>query len=297
METFKEVATGIKLLKTPFCGEWSGVVLLKGNKNILIDSGASGEVVDSVIVPALEREGLVPGDISLLLCTHTHGDHIGGHFRFREISAAKIGAFEGSLDKLRSPLKYNIKIRQAFPKYSPPPSDGLKGVEPDFLVGDGEIIANRLKLVHTAGHDDDCVCWLDIQTGTLITGDSLQANGTTLQGLGFYQDLQAYRNSIKKLLELGPENLVPGHRYLPLDEVAFGAGNVKNYLESCLYLTDTYTIMLKEFLHKGISELPELAIYLIKHLGGRVPDFLFLPLYTVSQHLKEIKDAQPSFNS
>jgi hypothetical protein len=45
----------------------------------------------------------------------------------------------------------------------------------------------------------DCVCWYDIPTKTAITGDSLQGNGTPTQGVGFYQSLDAYESSVKKL--------------------------------------------------------------------------------------------------
>ena len=283
---FEEIVEGIKLLKTPFCGSWSGVVLIEGEKNILIDSGASTEIVDEVLVPALQKEGLSPNNIDILLNSHTHGDHIGGHYRFKEISSAEIVAFESSLDKMRDPLKYNKLIRAPFPEYSPPPSSSLKGVEPDSLVKEGDLVAGRLRLIHTPGHDDDCVCWYDEKTKTLITGDSLQANGTELQGVGFYQDLCGYRNAIKKLLQLDVENLISGHYYIPCGAVAIGKEKARWYLETCLTLTKTYDILISEFKKQGIVELPDLARDLIKHVGGQMPAFLFLPLFTVREHLK-----------
>ncbi len=287
MLLFKEIVPEIKLLKTPFCGSWSGVVLIKGTENILIDSGASNEVVDEVLVPALKAEGLEPNDISILLNSHSHGDHVGGHYRFREISLAKIVAFAPSLDKMRDPLKYNKLIRAPFPEYSPPPSSSLKGIEPDVLINDGDLVAGRLRLIHTPGHDDDCVCWYDEKTKTLITGDSLQANGTELQGVGFYQDLDGYKKAIEKLLKLDVENLVSGHDYLPCGSIAIGKEKARWYLETCLTLTDTYDILIKSFKERGITELPDLARELIKHIGGQMPAFLFLPLFTVREHLKK----------
>ncbi len=290
MLLFEEIVPNIKLLKTPFAGVWSGVILIKGQENILIDSGATTEVVDEIVVPALKEEGLTPNDISLLLNSHSHGDHVGGHYRFKEISTAKIACLASSLDKMRDPLKYNKLIRAPFPEYSPPPSATLKGIEPDILINEGELVAGRLRLICTPGHDDDCVCWFDEQTKTLITGDSLQANGTSIQGVGFYQDVQVYRNSIKKLLALDAQNLVSGHDYIPCGSVAIGEKETKWYLETCLNLTYTYDILLKEFQARGITNLPDLATELIKHVGGRIPAFLFLPLFTVSAHLSANTD-------
>ena len=77
MERFEPVNETVFLLKTPFCGSWSGVTLIRrANENILIDSGASAEVVDAVLIPALAEEGLKLEDLTVLLCTHTHGDHV-----------------------------------------------------------------------------------------------------------------------------------------------------------------------------------------------------------------------------
>ncbi len=286
MLKFEEIVPGIKLLKTPFCGSWSGVILIRADENVLIDSGASREIVDECIVPALKDEGLNVDDISLLLNTHSHGDHVGGHCRFKEISNAKIGALSSSFDKIRDPLKYNKLIRAPFPKYSPPPSASLRGVEPDFGIEDGALIGGRLRLICTPGHDSDCVCWFDEKTRTLISGDSLQANGTLLQGVGFYQDLEVYRNSIRRLQELAPENIIAGHDYLPCGEFALGKENARWYIDTCYYLTETYHALIRDFKSRGIVELPELAIELIRHMGGHMPAFIFLPMFTVNAHLR-----------
>lgn len=286
MIEFENIVQDIKLLKTPFCGSWAGVVLVKGEQNILIDSGANSETVDDCIVPALKAEGLTPDDLDIILCTHSHGDHVGGHNRLRQISKAKIAAFGEYVDKIRDPLKYNKLIRAPFPEYSPPPSASLKGVEPDILLKENDIVAGRLRMIHTPGHDTDCVTWFDEKTKTAISGDSLQANGTELQGTGLYIDVEMYRSSVQKLLDTGVENVIAGHDYLPLGSVALGKDKAQWYLESCLNLIDSYQILIDEFRRRGETRLPDIAVDLIKHIGGRIPQFLFLPLFTVSAHCR-----------
>lgn len=289
MIQFSNVTQDIKLLKTPFCGSWAGVTLVKGEQNVLIDSGANSETVDECIVPALKAEGLEPDDLDLIVCTHSHGDHVGGHYRLHQISKAKIAAFADYADKIRDPLKYNKLIRAPFPKYSPPPSSSLKGVEPDVFLKDGDIVGGRLRMVHTPGHDTDCVTWYDEITKTAITGDSLQANGTELQGTGLYIDVEMYRNSVKRLLDMDIENVIAGHDYLPVGSVALGKEKARWYLESCLTLIDTYQILVDEFLRRGIKDLPEVALQLIKHVGGRIPQFIFLPMFTTRAHIASSK--------
>lgn len=86
MEHFREVQDGIFLLKSPFPPVWSGVTLVRGEELCLIDSGASADVADGVIRPALAELGLGLGDIDWLVSTHCHGDHIGGHARIKELA-------------------------------------------------------------------------------------------------------------------------------------------------------------------------------------------------------------------
>lgn len=283
---FKEIVPGILLLESPFGAIWSGIILIRGEQNILIDSGANAGVVEDCLIPALRSEGLEAGEISWLLSTHSHGDHIGGHYRMRELSGAKIAAFRGSVEKLRDPLKYSRLIRARYPEFSPPPPPVLRGVEPDMLIDDGELFAGRLRLVHAPGHDDDCVCWFDEVTRTLITGDSLQANGAKGQGIAFYQYLPAYRDTLRRLSEIHADNLTASHCYLPCGATALGRRAVEKYISTCRDIVDYYDRFISQKLIDGERDLVSITHRLIEESGGRIPEYLFLALYTVGEHIK-----------
>ena len=85
MPEFVNLAPDIYRLRVPFSGTWTGVVLVRGTQNVLIDSAASASDVDNYIVPALKKLGMSLSDIHYLACTHCHGDHVGGHARIREL--------------------------------------------------------------------------------------------------------------------------------------------------------------------------------------------------------------------
>ncbi len=274
---FECITENIFLLKTPFGEVWSGVYLVRGTRNILIDSGANAEVVDQVIVPALAETGLSVEDIDLLLCTHTHGDHIGGHRRLKQLGRMQCGVIESGADKLEDPLKYSRAIRAVFPEYSPAPPPVLRGVKADLIFRGGDLI-DSLKIIHTPGHDSDCVCFLDQRSGVLLSGDSLQGNGTAVQGCALYMDLPAYRNSLEKLQREPMVKVVPGHHFLPR-EVSPG---------QCLELTLLYDKLISEAYRDGMTSDVELAEYLIREIRGRVPEYLFLPLFTINEHLKYV---------
>ena len=284
MEQFHLLAKDMYLLKVPFGPVWTGVVLLRGEKNILIDSSATAKDVDTCLIPALEALGLGIGDIDFLVNTHSHGDHIGGHARLRQLGSFRVVSYSGSKPKVETPVPYAIATRTRFPAYSPAPQSYLEGVPVDLTLEDGEVLADRLQLIHTPGHDDDCVCWLDLPTGTLITGDSLQANGTVCQGVGFYKSLPGYLHTLDKLEALPLRNILCGHDYEGIGYWMEGPDQVRTALAYCRERVAVYD----RFIRESKEEDPAvIAKQLIDTLGCGMPDHLFMALYTVTQHLQQ----------
>jgi glyoxylase-like metal-dependent hydrolase (beta-lactamase superfamily II) len=226
--------------------------------------------------------------IKWLLNTHSHGDHIGGHARLTNLANLKVAAHKSSAPKVADPVPYAIETRTKFPEHSPAPQCYLQGVQVDRVLEDGEIIAGRLQVIHTPGHDDDCVCWYDLQTKTLITGDSLQGNGTPAQGVGFYKNLTEYLASVRKLQQLPIDNIICGHDY---DEIGWnisGAEAVSKALQCCEDAVARYHNFILQQHRAGMSDSVELALALIRKHGCAMPEKLFLALYTVTQHLEKI---------
>ena len=280
---FEQMAEDLYLLKIPFGPVWTGVVLLRGEENILIDSGATATDVDGVLVPALRQLGLETGDIAYLVNTHSHGDHIGGHSRLRQLGIGRVVSFAGGKNKVEDPGPYAIATRTRFPAHSPAPQCYLQGVTVDIALEDGAVLADRLQLIHTPGHDDDCVCWLDIPTGTVITGDSLQANGTVCQGVGFYKSLPDYLYTLNRLMAAPVQNILCGHDYAGIGYWICGEAKVKEALAYCRERVDAYHRFICDRKHDDPAAI---AQALIGQLGYGMPERLFMALYTVTQHLE-----------
>lgn len=287
--SFERVCDNVYLLRVPHGGTTTGVVLLTGDNNYLIDAAGNREEVDEYIIPALSELSLGISDIECVVCTHTHGDHIGGFKRLREKGVREIAAYELSVPKIIEPLKYNIEIRQAFPKNSPPPSNGLEGTTVDRVLYDGDVIDGRVEIVATPGHDSDTVCIYDRMTKNLVCGDSIQLNGTLVQGCGAYMYLPQYRASMEKLISLNAECAVLGHPFLPVGDTVCGREAVKSLLKDALDLTYEYRDFVKCELDKGESDLVKIAEKLVKHIDGVMPAHMFLPLYTVREHVRELE--------
>lgn len=284
---FEEILPDTYLLKVPFGPVWTGVVLVRGERNILIDS--SHLEPEKYLIPALDKLGMKIGEIDWLLNTHVHGDHIGGHYQLVSRYGLKTATLKSAADALRDPVKVAIRVRTRFPKYSPPPQSYLKGVEPDMLLDEKELLEGRFYAVATPGHDDDCLTWVDTWTGTAFTGDSLQANGTPTQGIGFYRVLPSYLESLAELMELKLDNLVCGHDYDGIGAVIKGASEVASALQYCKDQVALYDNKIKEYVASGMSVEDEpvaMTLKLIGEVGCGMPEQLFLALHTVSEHLK-----------
>jgi len=287
MYEFSEAVKDIFVLKAPFSIVWTGITLIRGEKNYLIDSGA--DAPEEYLIPALRKLGLEIGDIDYVLNTHCHGDHITGHYDLVHTYGRKTVAYEGAVGTLTDPASNAVRIRTKFPAHSPAPQSWLRGVTPDIVLKDGEVLDGRLKVISTPGHDFDCVCWYDIPTKTLITGDSLQGNGTPTQGVGFYQSLSDYEKTLSRLAGEDIENIILGHEYDGLGDFILGRDAVRRALAYCAEMPKKYEALIRSCVEAGETRPDAIAVRLINELGCGMPEKLFLALYTVTNHLERIK--------
>ena len=235
--------------------------------------------------------GMKISDIDWLLNTHVHGDHIGGHYSLVTRYGLKTATLRSSADALRDPVKVAVRVRTRFPKNSPAPQSYLKGVEPDLVLDEKELLEGRFYALATPGHDDDCLTWVDSLTGTAFTGDSLQANGTPTQGVGFYRSLPDYLGTLEKLSGAGLKNIVCAHEYDGIGCVVKGAEAVSAALKYSAERVELYDRKIKEYVASGVpveDEPVSLALKLIGEVGCGMPEALFLALHNVYEHLKKM---------
>lgn len=80
----------VKILKPGYCRRRSPtqmladgtITLIKGPNNIIVDTG--GPQDSKYITDALSKEGLGAQDITHVICTHGHGDHVGNNNLFQD---------------------------------------------------------------------------------------------------------------------------------------------------------------------------------------------------------------------
>lgn len=175
-----------------------GVRELEGTNTYVV-----GEAPAIVIDPGPEDEGHVrevirtAGRVGAIALTHDHPDHAPGAIRLAEATGATVHAMR-------------------------PPAGAHR-------LRDGEIVSSSgagLRVVGTPGHTPDHAAFWSEEARALFTGDAVLGRGTSVidppEG-----DLVAYLRSLKRMRELAPMTIYPGHGPVVLR----GTAKLDEYLE------------------------------------------------------------------
>ena len=196
-----KVTDYIHALKIPFSIKLPNGVLLKrfvyahlifGRKIYLIDSGVSGAEKD--IFDYIEKQGRRPAEISLLILTHSHPDHIGSAARIKEHTGCKIAAHAAEKNWIEdTELQFRERPVPDFMSLVAGP------VTVDRTLADKDEIwleeGLDLHILHTPGHSRGSVSLLMPKNKALFSGDSIFIPGD----LPIYTDFNAAENSIQRL--------------------------------------------------------------------------------------------------
>ncbi|MEX0618475.1 MAG: MBL fold metallo-hydrolase [Pseudohongiellaceae bacterium] len=174
----------------PMTGAGTNSYLLGATSLALIDPGpADQEHIHAMIDSIGERR------LDYIFVTHTHADHSPAAEPLRRLTGASLIGLSGS----------GAGQDQTF--------------RPDGNWHDGDRVKTpewTLQLVHTPGHVSNHLCYLLEEEGLLFTGDHV-LQGTTSVILPPDGDMQAYMNSLDRLLKLPLALLAPGHGELMHD--------------------------------------------------------------------------------
>ena len=198
------------------------VFILKGRRNVLIDTGNPGDY--KRLVRKMIELGFEPEDISLIIITHGHQDHFGGADRMKEIAGAPVmihandafsiaeGKNQSAAPRTLAAKIYTRIINGRLSKFTP--------FEPDIVI-DKEISLHEYgiegKIFHTPGHTSGSIS-IHLDDGMCIVGDMLMGRSRPVYPM-FVSDLEALRNSIRRILSLNPRLIYASHGgpYMPAD--------------------------------------------------------------------------------
>jgi glyoxylase-like metal-dependent hydrolase (beta-lactamase superfamily II) len=160
---------------SPWTGpEGNNTYRLPGVVPTLVDAGVGvPEHLDGI------ARALGESRLARVLITHSHPDHVGG-------------------------------VPALLERW---PEADVRNYPPD-LCRDGQIIAAgdaQLVALHTPGHAPDHFCFVEEQTRDLYCGDLARRGGTIVIPASKGGNLAEYLASLRRIRELAPARLLPGH--------------------------------------------------------------------------------------
>jgi hydroxyacylglutathione hydrolase len=220
-----EVASGIHWIQ----GINGNCYIIDDSFLTLIDTGFPRKTkkILRYITDELHRQ---PSELTTIILTHSHYDHIGNAEQLRTITGAKIAAHPVEalyIKRKKQPPLPSGGMGILFKVLSP-----LIKVQPfnvDISLKENEEIGGLIT-VYSPGHTPGSICLYDPKRKVLFTGDALRYNNGSIEGPSkrFSMDLVSAYNSIQKLKTFDFDIMLSGHG-TPLTENA--SARVREFAE------------------------------------------------------------------
>lgn len=190
-----EIAKGVHLIET-----YANCVLFTDNRLVLIDTSVDDTAKD--ILNWLRKNGRAPGDLTSVIVTHQHNDHVLG---LKSIKARAPGA---KVAVHRDDADY-VARTMAYP--GPPGPQRFEAVNVDVRLEDAQKYEGFL-VIHVPGHTPGSIALLDTERKILVAGDALNnEKGLAPMSDKYNIDPAAHRRSIAKLANYEFETVLFGH--------------------------------------------------------------------------------------
>lgn len=249
--------------------------LICGERICLVDAGPAGS--EQQIVPALTGMGKSVADISLVINTHEHPDHIGGNSFFNEAAHPTFACHAEALRWIET-LDLQWKERPIFAFHS---LAGQQGVHIGQRLQDGDVIdlgdGMSLEVIFCPGHSPGSISLFCPAEGALITGDAVQP----VDGLPLYMDLPRTRASLKRLMGLpGVEQM-----YVAWVEKPYTGSEIQSVFRAALDYLDRVDAIVKEVLRRLRPGTPEeLTREVLKRLDLDPPPVMPITVASIMAH-------------
>jgi len=234
-----------KLLSKP--GDCNVYLVDAGLELVLVDTGCGPDAAE--VFANVRAAGFPPEKITKILLTHAHGDHSGGAAWIRAMTGAPIYAGAVTARALATPEVNMIGGLKPFERFVVTP------FAVDRYVCDGQEFAAgavAFTAFFTPGHSIDSFCYLARIRGrkVLFAGDTVIGNqrrpdivdGRVFKGMLGWLDghwsapLTTYQASLRRLIDLEPDLLMPGHGVhhdaeTAVDAMQCGIRNIQKVLD------------------------------------------------------------------
>ena len=255
--------------------------LIFGDQICLIDSGVAGS--EAIILEYIKQAGRDPQEISRIVFTHSHADHIGGGPALKKQTGCKLAAHVDARPWIEN-VDQQYAERPIGNFYdlvggSVEIDSGLKhGDQVD--LGDGK----TFEIFHTPGHSKGAISLLYNKDQALFTGDAVPKPGT----VPIYEDVATSIESIKKLKQINGLKVLMAS----WDDPQFGAGVYASMDAGLQWFQQIHEAVLAETAGSVAIDPKDLCARVLKRLG--FPEIPLVPIVVTSivAHLKLLDKQQ-----
>src|SRR5579871_1869256 len=220
----------------PFALRWANAYVLRGaGEWCLVDAGLATPPAEAMMLQGLAAVGITPADLSTIVLTHGHPDHIGLAGRFREASGAPVLMFGPESERMFSvwaqqDMSAIAAVSDFYRKHGMPAEESAQEraaiaatrrlvtipqqVTP-LEEGQEIRLAGKLyRVIWTPGHSDGHICLWREEDGLFIAGDHVLPRISP--NIGLYPNcrpdpLGDYLASLEKVRDIPARLALPGH--------------------------------------------------------------------------------------
>ena len=204
-------------------------LVIDGSELTAIDSGMprnAGNILDYV-----HKIGREPSDISRILLTHCHIDHVGSAHELKGLTNAKVAIHQDDAEYLagtktlpRPKGATGVLFKAVSPLFKFTP------FQPDIVLRENDKVG-RLAVIHTPGHTPGSISLYEPEEKTLFVGDAIRFRDRKITGPPerFTLDMNEAVQSIGKISQMDFDLMLSGHGE-PLKPDA--SGKIREFLAS-----------------------------------------------------------------
>ena len=222
----------------------------------LIDPSPKDEAELSKFLKSVDKVGF-----DRIFLTHHHPDH-----------------YEFSRDIA---LKYNVIMEMSQFTYTVIGQSYFEGIEIN-LRKEGDVITKSLghdvRVYEVPGHDEGQLALAPDNMSWFLAGDLIQTIGTVVIG-GPEGDMRKYFNSLNRVIDLNPKNIIPSHGII--------IGGVNKIVQTLRHREERES-QIKELLAMGRTLKEILAVIYV----GLKPELLPYALKTIEAHITKIHNEE-----
>lgn len=226
-----DLGDGVTLIEEPFAGPLvsANIWHVRGrDRDLVVDAGLGVAALRTDVPWLFEHD-------PVLVLSHAHLDHMGGAHEFDDVRVHRAEA-----DEVRRPGDASLVTRVELELLGLDPGDeggelpellldalphedfdvdayALSPVPEAAALDEGDVIDlgdREFSVLHLPGHTAGSLSLLEVASGSLFTGDVIYEGGLIDSCLG--ADPAAYRDTMRRLLEVEVTRVLPGHgRVLP----------------------------------------------------------------------------------